>query len=265
MIQKAVQQIMLGSVTGNEADARATLAQIKAAGYDALELNGFMIRPTSFLVRALTKAAGMPTGKGGKLNWPALLKEAGLGVVSDTKQFRCRYIVITGMYRFDYSDPEAVLGLVKRLNAAGEKLAGEGVSLLYHNHNIEFSRLPDGRTAWDVLLTETKPEFVNFEFDSYWPTEAGANALFLMQDLGSRMKLWHINDRGFRASGAQMTPIMKSDSLELGTGNMPLEALADQAKKAGIDAVILESHRNWIDKSPVASLKQSAEFLHKHF
>lgn len=282
MIQKAVQQIMLGSVTGNEADARATLAQIKAAGYDALELNGFMIRPTSFLVRALTKAAGMPTGKGGKLNWPALLKEAGLGVVSvhedlnrienetaavvdETKQFSCRYIVITGMYRFDYSDPEAVLGLVKRLNAAGEKLAGEGVSLLYHNHNIEFSRLPDGRTAWDVLLSETKPEFVNFEFDSYWPTEAGANALFLMQDLGSRMKLWHINDRGFRASGAQMTPIMKSDSLELGTGNMPLEALADQAKKAGIDAVILESHRNWIDKSPVASLKKSAEFLHKHF
>ena len=62
-----------------------------------------------------------------------------------------------------------------------------------------------------------------------------------------------------------MTPIMKSDSLELGTGNMPLEALADQAKKAGIDAVILESHRNWIDKSPVASLKKSAEFLHKHF
>ena len=58
MIQKAVQQIMLGSVTGNEADARATLAQIKAAGYDALALNGFMIRPTSFLVRALTKAAG---------------------------------------------------------------------------------------------------------------------------------------------------------------------------------------------------------------
>jgi len=280
MIQKAVQQIMLGSVTGTETAARQTLNAIREAGYDALELNGFMIRPTSFLVRALTKAAGMPTGKGGKLDWPSLLKETGLGVVSvhedlgrienetaavieEARLFGCRYIVITGMYRFDYTDPAEVSGLVRRLNAAGEKLSAEGVSLLYHNHNIEFSRLPDGYTAWDRLLAETDPAFVNFEFDSYWPTEAGADAMALMKQLGSRMKLWHINDRGFRASGKQMTPILKSDSLELGTGNMPLVSLLGQAKASGVDAVILESHRNWIDGSPVRSLQKSAEFLRK--
>ena len=57
-----VQQIMLGSVTSNEAQARETLQKIKAAGYDGLELNSFMIHPTGLLVRMLTKAAGMPTG-----------------------------------------------------------------------------------------------------------------------------------------------------------------------------------------------------------
>ena len=59
-MKKAVQQIMLGTVTKNEKQTAETLRRIKAAGYDGIELNGFMVKPTSFLVRMLTKAAGMP-------------------------------------------------------------------------------------------------------------------------------------------------------------------------------------------------------------
>ncbi|MBR5340099.1 MAG: sugar phosphate isomerase/epimerase, partial [Lachnospiraceae bacterium] len=132
-----VQQIMLGTVTGNEAAARETLKRIKAAGYDGLELNRFMIHPSSFMVRMLTRAAGMPTGKGGNLNWAALLRDAGLSVSSlqtdlgslerepeavyeDAKALGTDTLVITGMYRFDYSDEKAVKDLAARLNKAGE-------------------------------------------------------------------------------------------------------------------------------------------------
>ena len=45
---------MLGTVTKNEKQAAESLKRIKAAGYDGIELNGFMIKPTSFLVRMLT-------------------------------------------------------------------------------------------------------------------------------------------------------------------------------------------------------------------
>lgn len=75
MAVKAVQQIMLGTVCKNEAQALETLKAVKAAGYDGLELNGFMIRPTSFMVRMLTKAAGMPVGKGGNLDWKGILAD----------------------------------------------------------------------------------------------------------------------------------------------------------------------------------------------
>ena len=82
MPTKAVQQFMLGTVLSNENEARQTLAAMKAAGYDGIELCGFMIHPIGFMVRLLTKAAGMPVGKGGNLDWHALVKEAGLQVVS---------------------------------------------------------------------------------------------------------------------------------------------------------------------------------------
>ena len=60
-----------------------------------------------------------------------------------------------------------------------------------------------------------------------------------------------------------MTPILKTDSMELGTGNMPLDALLEQAKKSSCEAVILESHRNWIDKNPIKSLQLSSKYLNE--
>lgn len=278
MAVRAVQQIMLGTVTGNEKQAAETLRSIKEAGYDGIELNGFMIRPTSFMVRMMTKMAGMPVGKGGNFDWKAMTEQAGLSVVgvhedlgtiqrepetviAEAKKFDTDKVIITGMYRFDYSDKDAVLKLAQNLNKAGGELKKSGIQLLYHNHNCEFRKVEAGRTAYDLLIEETDSEYVGFELDSYWATEAGVSAITLMKQLGNRMRLYHINDRGTRIEGAFMTPILKSDSMELGYGNMNLQELVEQALRVDVDAIILESHKNWVDKSPIKSLQVSAEFL----
>lgn len=282
MIKKAVQQFMLGKVLNSEDEARKTLASIKAAGYDGIELCGFMLHPMGFVIRMLTKAVGMPAGKGGKFDWNGIVKDSGLAVVSlhtdlgslerdsgavikEAQSYNTKNLVITGMYRFDYSDENTVRELASRLNKAGKVLKDGGMSPLYHNHNCELLKMPDGRTAYDILIDDTNPELVGFEFDSYWFTEGGADALGVMKKLGKRMKLWHINDRGTRQKGACITPILKTDSMELGTGNMPLDALAEQARENGVEAVILESHRNWIDNSPVKSMELSAKWLNERF
>ena len=282
MAKKAVQQFMLGSVLKNEASVRETLASVKAAGYDSIELCGFMLHPMGFVIRMLTKAAGMPVGSGGNLDWEKLVRESGLNVVSvhqdlgsierdpkavaeEAKRFGTDTVVITGMYRFDYGSEEAVRELARRLNAAGKALGEQGIRLLYHNHNCELRKVSGEKCAYDLLLDETDLEYVNFEFDSYWFTEGGADAKLWMGRLRNRMKLWHINDRGTRMTGPAMTPILKTDSMELGTGNMDLEGMTGIAKENGIEAVILESHRNWIENSPVKSLQLSARWLNEHF
>ena len=280
-MKTAVQQIMLGTVTGSEKQARETLRRIKAAGYDGLELNRFMIHPSSLMVRLMTRAAGMPTGKGGGLDWHRLLKDSGLEVISlhtdlgslerepeaimeEASSFSTDKVVITGMYRFDYSDEASVQELAKRLNKAGETLKASGFSLLYHNHNVELLPVRPGLRAYDVLLSDTDLELVNFEFDSYWFTDGGADAKSWMKKLGKRMKLWHVTDRGSRQKGPAMTPILKADSMELGTGNMDLDGQKELALANGIEAVVLESHKNWNDKDPIKSLELSAKWLKTH-
>ena len=270
---------MLGTAASSEAGAREALRRIKAAGYDGIELNRFMIHPSSLMVRMLTRAAGMPTGNGGKLPWKELLRESGLSVASlhtdlgslegdpaaqaaEAKEYGADRMVITGMYRFDYSDGSAVRGLAERLNRAGEALRQEGISLLYHNHNTELLRINGtAARAYDILIDETDPSLVGFEFDSYWFTDGGADAVSWMERLGGRMKLWHINDRGARKAGPSITPILKEDSMELGTGNMNLEKLYGTALSLGVEDVILESHRNWIGKDPLKSIELSARWL----
>ena len=273
-----VQQIMLGSVTSNEKNASMTLKRIKDAGYDGIELNSFMIHPTSMMVRAMTKAAGMPTGKGGKLDWHRLIEDAGLEVASvhtdlgslerdvisvakEVKSFDTNTAVITGMYRFDYTDEREVNNLAKRLNEVGKRLRDEGVRLLYHNHNVELLNVTKENRAYDILIDMTDKEYVNFEFDSFWFTDGGADAKEWMRRLGTRMKLWHVTDRGSRQIGQSMTPILKCDSLELGSGNMDIEGLKAIALDNGVDKVVLESHKNWIDNDPVKSIEISGKYL----
>lgn len=282
MARKAVQQIMLGSICKSEKEASETLKQIKKAGFDGIELNGFMIQPTSFLVRAMTKAAGMPVGKGGNFDWVRLVKEADLEVVSlhtdlgtlkrepekvvnQAKLFDTNTVVITGMYRFDYSNEETVDTLCQDLNSCGAELKKEGIKLLYHNHNCELRKLPDGTSAYRYIVEHTDKDYVNFELDSYWFAEAGADPYEFMLLLGDRMKLYHINDRGTKVVGPSMTPILKSDSMELGNGNMNLPKLIDHALGVNVDAIILESHKNWIDNSPLKSIQVSGQYLKRFF
>ncbi len=277
---KAVQQFQLRTVIGTEKKARETLKLMKESGYDGIELCGFMIKKMPWIVRALTFMAGMPMGKSGNLDWNKLIEESGLQVVSvhedlgsilrnpneiikEAKDFHTKYIVITGMHHFDYSDKDAVLKLAEDLNQAGKLLSEGGIQLLYHNHNCEFRKVDKDKNAFQLLVEQTDSDYVNFEFDSYWPAEAGVNPLEYMDYLGNRMKLYHINDRGSRITG-KTSSILKSDSMELGYGNMNLKALVEKARDNNVEAIILESHKNWVDKSPIKSFQMSAEFMNKY-
>ncbi|GIO86830.1 hypothetical protein J25TS5_37620 [Paenibacillus faecis] len=281
-ITTAVQQIMIGTMSNNYDNALQTLLAIKNAGYEAIELNDFMIHKSSLLVKLMTKFSGMPIGNGGKLDWPKLIQESGLKVVSihsnlgsiendakaiadEAKNFGTDTVVITGMYKFDYSSLDDVKELAQRLNQAGKALSEEGIRLLYHNHNVELQKVTSEKTAYDIIIEETDPAYVNFEFDSYWMTDGGSNVPALMEKLGGRMKLWHINDRGYTKSGPYMTPILKENATELGYGNMDLDTLSAIAIKNGVEGVILETHKNWIDNDPIKSLQVSAEYMQEKF
>ena len=282
-MKKAVQQLMLGKLIRDEEQAARMLEQIAFAGYDGIELNAYMIRRTSLFVRVLTAAAGMPAGRGGAFDWAALTRGARLSVTGlhvdlgtlqrnldaaarMAKELGTDRLILTGLYRFDYTDSIALGRLCEDLNRLGTLLSIDRIALLYHNHNVELCRLRDtGERAYAFLLRNTDRDAVNFEFDSYWFADGGADVAAWMEQLGQRMRCWHINDRGARQKGVPLTPIVKEDAMELGYGNLPLERWAEIAKANGADTAVLETHRNHIDGDPWKSIQRSAAFLNSMF
>ena len=73
-----------------------------------------------------------------------------------------------------------------------------------------------------------------------------------------------INDRDLRLEKSAMTPIINEDSMELGYGNMDLEGMKKIAFDNEVEAIILESHKNRIDKDPLKSLELSAGWFGKN-
>lgn len=65
MVIKGIQQFQLRQELGSEEKAKHTLQAVKDAGYEGIELNGFMIQKMSLAVRMLCRLAGMPLGASG--------------------------------------------------------------------------------------------------------------------------------------------------------------------------------------------------------
>lgn len=276
----AVQQLMIGKACKSEERAEEILRRIERSGYDSIELNGFMLRPSSAIVKVLTTVAGMKLGNCGKLDWVELIENSDLSVVAihedlgtiekyfdavvqEAQDFDCDTIVVTGMYKFDYSKRKKVKKLCKRLNTAGRRLSEVGLKLLYHNHNAEFLRYYSDN-FFGKIVKWTDPKYVNFELDAFWVADAGVDPLEVMDLLGTRLKLLHLTDRGARRGTKIFTPIVKQKCVELGLGNLNLVAYCKKAEKLGVRTVILESHNNWIHKDAVKSLEKSSEFLNKY-
>lgn len=58
--------------------------------------------------------------------------------------------------------------LAAELTDIGKKLKAKGIGFGYHNHNFEFAKAGN-RTGYDIMVTESDPEFVSFELDSAGP------------------------------------------------------------------------------------------------
>lgn len=274
----AIQQLQLGRILTSEKKAKNALDTISNAGFNAIELNGFMIRKNPFIVKILTELGGMPVKKSDTLDWKKLVKDTNLEVASihedintletninlvikEAKEYNTKFIVLTGNYKFDYSNEKVIDDLASRLNTIGKNLKEENIEFLYHNHNVEFRHINDKELAYDRLIDKTEKQYVNFEFDSYWPSVSGVDALSYMKKLGNRIRLHHICDNGNIQKGESITPIVKMKAVELGLGCLNLNDMIDQDYKNNTEYVILEQHKNHIDNNPLKSALLSLNYL----
>lgn len=104
-----------------------------------------------------------------------------------------------------YTDLDRTRRLGASLAEAAANAAQRGKRIGFHNHWREFTLLPDGRTAYAVLMAEAGPA-VGAEVDVYWAHAAGQSPAELIVGLGDRAWLLHVKD-GDGSSKDHQTPL----------------------------------------------------------
>lgn len=144
-------------------------------------------------------------------------------------------------------------------NRAGEALAKHGLKFFYHLHGYEF--VPHGEgTLFDLLMAETKPEFVRFQMDVFWVVHPGQDPVKLLQRYGKRFELMHVKDmRKGTPTGLLTGSSDVTNDVAIGTGILKWPEILKAASEAGVKWYFIE------DESPVSveQIPQSLRFLER--
>jgi len=164
-------------------------------------------------------------------------------VVETYRKLDCDRLVVPYLDDAEFASETAVTDTARRLQTLAGRVDEAGASLGYHNHDHEFTDVGDDRTAFDLLADETD---FDLELDVGWATAAGRDPAGLLRDLRGRVPLVHLKDV------ADTTPV------ELGEGDLDVEACVAAARDAGTEWLVYEHDR---PTDPEESLEHGAERL----
>lgn len=239
-------------------DVPGTLDRVKALGFTEVETAGtYGLPPEKF--RDMLKERGL-TAVSGHFQYEALTKDIE-AVIRDAKTLGLKYVACPWIPHEIGSFGEADVHRAARdFNQWGEALKAAGITFAYHPHGYEFRPVAEGasETFFDILVRETKPEFVTFEMDVFWVVHPGQDPAKLLTKYPNRWTLMHLKDirKGAR-TGVYTGKAPLTDDVPLGTGQVDWPAVLRAAAGAGVKHYFIE------DESPTVSeqIPQSLKYL----
>jgi sugar phosphate isomerase/epimerase len=236
-------------------DVPGTLDQVRAFGIRNVELAGtYGVAPEKFKEQLDARQLKAVSAHFSYEQCRDHLDE----VVREAKLFGLEYAGCAWIPHQDPFDEKTCRAAAAVFNRAGEALAKEGIRFFYHTHGYEFLPYRDG-TLFDLLMAETKPQFVHIEMDVYWIVHPGQDPVKLLNKYGKRFELMHVKDMKSTAPGGFDGHSDVTNNVVLGTGKIDWPNVFRAAKKAGVKWYFIE------DESPtsVEQIPQSLRYLER--
>ena len=220
-------------------DLESTLAALKDAGYDGVELAGTYGYDGEKLRALLDKYGLEPISA--HIGLDSAEKE---GVLEEYQKIGIKYAVIPMTAK---PTPETKDELLSRISAACGKFASFGFIPGYHNHTYEFEMELDGK-KWYDHIAEAIPDAMK-ELDLCWLQVGGGDAVEYINKYRGRVDLLHVKDyvgRG-RVTKPDGTPPsvplaegLEFDQRAVGDGVLDLDGIVRSARECGTKWLIVE-------------------------
>ncbi len=233
--------------TALEKDPAATLAQVRQAGFNCVELAGTHGHaPEAF--KKMLDAAGL-TPISAHIAYPEVVGNTG-GAIAHARVLGIHYIVVPWLGGEAFVTRHAWVQAARALDNAGARLRDAGIRLCYHNHAHEFETV-EGAVIYDILFDTAAPDNLALQLDTCWAAVAGKDVPAMIRHYGARMPLLHIKD---------YTPGPPPALTELGHGCMPWKNIFEAARHSDVVWNIVEQDDNFTHGS-IESARAGAAFM----
>jgi len=232
-------------------DLTGTLAQVKAMGYDAVELAGTYDLPTAVFKKHLDDA-GLEAISA---HVPITAFETDAeGTVATYKALGCKLISIPWLPMEALPGGKDFDKTMATIKKAAALCKHHGLQLGYHNHEFEFETLPCGNFILDALFEATTQDNLQAQIDTGWVLAAGHDPSQYVKKYAGRCPSVHLKDI--------VKVNNKFEDRPVGQGTQDIPSVIKAAQEAGASIFVVELDEA-VNITSLEAAKQSREYLKK--
>lgn len=247
----ALQLFTIRNYLKNYETAKQALSRVKAIGYKAVEIfsiSGCVDKQVKEIISDIGLEIICAHCD------PMTILNSPEKIIQQAEFFGCKYVGYPWPDKVEFSSKNDVLNLAKKLNYSGCVLKGNGVTLLYHNHNVEFVNF-GGDIGLDLIYQNTTSENLQAELDTYWIQNGGGDPVKWIKKLSGRLPLLHLKDYSIVDRNPTYAPV--------GQGNLDFDAIIEAGLQSKVEWYVVEQD-HCID-DVFDSIEYSYNYLIKKF
>ncbi|MEK7413874.1 MAG: sugar phosphate isomerase/epimerase [Planctomycetota bacterium] len=248
----AVQLFTVREFCKDGASLTTSLRKLRAIGFGAVQVSGVgPIEPAE--IRRICAGEGMTI---------CATHEASKRIIEETDAIADRLDAM-GCALTAYPHPHVPLtnlaevrALAAALDVAGAKLKARGITLCYHNHDMEFRRVA-GKPVLEWLYDLTEPGNLQGEPDTYWVQRGGGDPATWCRKLAGRLPIIHLKDFAYIVNAAG--EVKQAELCMVGDGNLDWAGILSAARDAGCQWYTIELDR--CDGDPFVHLANGYNYI----
>jgi len=249
-------------------DPAGTLKQLAQMGYKNVEHANYVDRKFyGYTAKEFKKVLNdlglkMPSGHTvmGKNHWDPAKKDftdAWKYTIEDAACMGQHYVISPWMDETMRKTYDDMLGYLEVFSKCGELCQKSGMRFGYHNHWAEFTETLNGQKLFDIMMKHLDVKKVVMQLDIGNMYIGGAKALDVIGQYPGKFELIHVKDE------IAVNTKEKYESTILGKGILPVKEVLEICRKKGGTKVFIIEQESYQDKSPLASVKEDLEIIHK--
>lgn len=251
-----------------EHDFKGTMKKIKEMGYDGVELAGLYELDPAYIRDTLKEIGLIPLSAHVPFQELAADIE---GTVAKYVTIGVKYIAIPYLMEEDRPGTDKFMDNLKIFAQIGECCKKNGIITLYHNHDFEFVKMPNGQYALDYIYSTIPADLLQTEIDTCWVNVAGENPAEYVKKYSGRAPVVHLKDFYKEGKPANMYELIgietekkeetgKFEFRPVGHGMQDFPAILEASVEAGAEWVVVEQDQSY-DTPSLEAIKMSRDYL----